>query len=347
MQSTTIAIDLAKTVFENAVADHRGKITRRERLGRSALHQFLANTPASEVVMEACGTAHYWGRKAQACGHIVRLLPAQYVRPYRRRNKTDRADCAAILQASRDAEIHAVAVKTVDQQAIQGLHRLRSGWQQTRVARINAVRGLLREMGVVVPLGVDQLMNRFAEWIEDEAVPPALRETLQIAHTEIRVLDSCIQDVERRLKELTRTDPAVQCLQQISGIGPLTSTALVASAGDPGHFENGRHLASWLGLTPREYSSGNRRTLGKISKRGDRYTRMLLIHGARSVLLRAGQLARAGKTLNGLQRWALALKDRVGHNKAAVGLANKLARIAWACWKDGTAFEPDQAVAAA
>ncbi|MCH9828666.1 MAG: IS110 family transposase [Gammaproteobacteria bacterium] len=326
MQSTTIAVDLAKNVIEVAIADSRGHIVRRDRLGRSAFAELLATAPGCCVVMEACGGAHFWGRRALAAGHTVRLLPAQYVRPYRRRNKTDRADCSAILQASRDAEIRPVAVKTVDQQAIQALHRLRSGWQQTRIARINAVRGLLRELG---------------------GGGAGRRYSLQIVGTEIRALETCIADVENRLATLTRHDPAVQCLQQISGVGLLTSTALVASAVDPQHFKNGRHLASWLGLTPRACSSGQRRTLGRISKRGDVYTRMLLIHGARSVLLRAGQLARGGKPLNGLQRWALDLKARVGHNKAAVGLANKLARIAWACWHDGTDFDPDQAVAVA
>lgn len=151
--------------------------------------------------------------------------------------------------------------------------------------------------------------------------------------------------MERQLEHLTRHDSAVQCLQQISGIGVLTSTALVASAVDAKNFKNGRHLASWLGLTPREHSSGERRNLGGISKRGDGYTRMVLIHGARSVLLRAGQRVRAGTALNGLQRWALRLKERVGQNKATVGLANKLARVAWACWRNGTVFDPDQAVA--
>jgi len=207
------------------------------------------------------------------------------------------------------------------------------------------VRGLLRELGIVVPVGAAELTRRFSEWLEDDAIPPSLIDSLRIVADEIRALETCIADVERRLAEATRHDPAVQSVRQISGIGLLGSTALVASAVDPRNFKNGRHLASWLGPTPREHSSGQRRVLGGISKRGDVYTRMLLIHGARSVLLRAAQLKRSGHPLNGLQRWALGLKDRAGHNKAAVGLANKLARIAWACWKDGTMFDPEQAVA--
>lgn len=346
MQSTTIAADLAKNVIEIAVADASGKIVRRDRLSRSGFAQFLATSPVATVVMEACGGSHFWARQAQAAGHRVRMLPAHYVRPYRRRNKTDRADCSALLEAHRNPEIHDVAVKSPEQQAIQGLHRLRSGWLQTRTARINTVRGLLRELGIAIPSGADQLVRHFAEWLENDAIPPALRSSLTIVGEEIRCLSECIAHAEQQLQALTRSDPAVQSLQQVSGIGLLTSTALVASAVDARNFKNGRHLASWLGLTPREHSSGERRNLGGMSKRGDVYTRMLLIHGARSVLLRAGQLKRADQPLNGLQRWALALRQRVGHNKATVGLANKLARIAWACWRHGVVFDPEQAVAA-
>jgi transposase len=343
MQSTTIAADLTKNVIEIAVANSSGRTIQRDRLSPAKFAEFLATHPATTVVMEACGGAHHWARKAQAAGHTVRMLPAHYVRPYRRRNKTDRADCAALLEAHRNPEIHEVAIKSPEQQAIQGLHRVRSTWLQTRTARINTVRGLLRELGVAIPVGADQLIRRYGEWIE--AAPTTLRASLTIIGEEIRFLTNAIADVERRLQQVTRRAPAVQTLQQISGIGLLTSTALVASAVDAGNFKNGRHLASWLGLTPREHSSAERRKLGGMSKRGDGYVRMLLIHGARSVLLRAGQLQRADKPLNGLQRWALNLRQRVGHNKATVGLANKLARIAWACWRHGVVFDPEQAVA--
>lgn len=343
MNTTTVAVDLAKDVFEIAVANGLGRTVERQRLSRAGFAKFLVNQPASSVVMEACGSAHYWARAAQGHGHQVRLLPAQYVRPYRRRNKTDRADCAALLEAVKNPEIRPVAVKSVDQQVIQGLHRLRSGWMATRTARINAARGLLRELGISVPKGAATALKRMPEVIDDEAVPPGLKLALQALLVEIRELEARIGGIEKQLAALTRHDPAVQRLQQISGIGLLTSTALVASAGTARHFKSGRHFASWLGLTPREFSSGNTRRLGHLSKRGDVYVRMLLTHGARSVLLRAGQLHRSGHPLNRLQRWALDLSARAGHNKATCALANKLARIAWATWYYERDFNPNHA----
>lgn len=290
MNATTVAVDLAKDVIEVAVADGGGRIVDRQRLGRSAFSRMLATYPKCRIVMEACGGAHYWSRLAQASGHQVRLLPAQYVRPYRRRNKTDRADCAALLEAAKNSEILPVAVKTVDQQVIQGLHRIRSQWMATRTARINGARGLLRELGIVMPKGALTALKRIPEALWDDSVPPMLRQALRELLAEIRQLDERIQMAEQQLAELTRHDPAIQRLQQISGIGLLSSTALSASAGDAKNFRSGRHLASWLGLTPKEHSSGNTRKLGRVSKRGDTYVRMLLTHGARAVLARAKQL---------------------------------------------------------
>ena len=332
MHATTVAVDLAKDVIELAVAGEGGRVERRERVSREAFSRFLVNQPASAVVMEACSGSHFWARRAQAEGHAVKLLPAQYVRPYRRRNKTDRADCSALLEAAKNPELLPVAVKTQAHQAIQGLHRLRSQWMATRTGRINTLRGLLREFGLTIPLGAVTALKRLPGCIDTAAVPDALRPMLQEALAEIHELERRIDEVEGQLKRLTQHDPDVQAVQTVSGIGLLTSTALVASAVDAKNFRSGRHLASWIGLTPREHSSGNTRRLGAMSKRGDVYLRMLFIHGARSVLLRAGQLERAGKPLNRLQRWALDLKARTNHNKAAVGLANKMARIAWATW---------------
>ena len=214
----------------------------------------------------------------------------------------------------------------------------------TRTARINTLRGLLREFGVILPVGAVAALKRMAEAIEDPAVPIWLRAGLHDLQSEIRGLEARIVEVERALGALAKASPAIERLRQVSGIGLLTATALYASAGDAQHFRSGRHLASWLGLTPREHSSGNVRRLGGISKRGDRYVRMLLTHGARAVLLRAGQMQRAGQKLNRLQRWALDLHGRVGHNKAACALANKLARIAWATWRYQRDFDPDHAV---
>ncbi|MGH8568895.1 MAG: IS110 family transposase [Gammaproteobacteria bacterium] len=340
-----MAVDLAKDVIEVAVAGLDGRVGRRERVSRVGFSKLLALQPASRIVMESCSGAHFWARKAQADGHAVTILPAQYVKAYRRRNKTDRADCLALLEAAKNPEIKPVAVKTQLHQAVQGLHRLRSRWMATRTGRINTLRGLLHEFGITMPRGAVTALKQLPGCIDRPEVPDALRPMLQEVFAEIRELGRRVDDVERALKRLTAHDPAVQRVQSVSGIGPLTSTALVASAVDAKNFRNGRHLASWIGLTPREYSSGSTRRLGAMSKRGDVYLRMLFIHGARSAMLVAGRLQREGKPLTRLQRWALELKARTNHNKAAVGLANKMARIAWAMWFYEREFDGNYAAA--
>jgi transposase len=347
MQSTLIAVDTAKQVFEVAEADAAGKVRRRLRLNRPQFSEYLATRAPARFVLEACGGAHHWARMMQGLGHEVRLLPVPYVCAYRRRNKTDRADCLAMLEAAKNPEIHPVPVKTPEHQAIQGLHRCRSAWMETRTARINTLRGLLRELGIVLPVGAASALRQIPEALEDEVLPGTLRSALQSLLDEIHDLEARIAAVEHQLEAISRQNPVIEHLRDIPGIGLLTATALYASANDAKHFRDGRHLASWLGLTPREHSSGTIRRLGGISKRGDRYVRMLLTHGARAVLLRAGQMQRAGQTLNALQRWALALKERTNHNKATCALANKLARIAWATWRHGTVFDPNQAASVA
>lgn len=330
--SMIIAVDLAKTVFEIAVADGRGTIIERHCLSRAQFQRFFHNRDHATVVMEACGTAHFWGRELKRLGFTVRLLPAQYVRPYRRRNKTDRADAAALLEAARCGEILDVPVKTEDQQAIQGLHRIRSQWMVARTARINALRGLLREQGVDLPAGANNAVKAAPRAIDDERIPYALRLALLDIVGEILSLEARIERIEAQLANHARDDASLQTLLAVPGIGLLSATALVAAIGSPANFRNGRHLAAWLGLTPKESSSGMRRKLGRISKRGDAYLRTLLTHGARAVLSRAKQLAHQGKPLSQLQTWALSLEQRAGHNKATCALANKLARIAWAVW---------------
>ena len=346
MEFTLIAVDTAKLVFEVAESE-RGKVVRRHRLSRSAFSKYVAERAQARFVMEACGGAHHWARMMERCGHEVRLLPVPYVKAYRRRNKTDRADCLAILEAARSTEILPVPVKTTQAQAIQGLHRLRSQWMSTRTSRINTLRGLLREFGVILPMGAISALKLMPEAIDDEAVPPIIRDGFQSMLGEIRELGQRIVEIEQQLGWVIKQTPDIERLRKISGIGLLTATALYASAGDAKHFRSGRHLASWLGLTPREHSSGNVRHLGSISKRGDRYVRMLLIHGARSVLARAKQMATAGQVLNRLQQWAADLECRIGHNKATCALANKLARVAWATWYHQRDFEPDHAASAA
>ena len=337
MNTTLIAVDLAKDVFELACANQASRIVDRKRLNRKQFHRFCSQHPPVTVVMEACGTAHYWARELDTMGHTVRLLPAQYVRAYRRRSKTDRNDAAALVEAARNPEILPVPVKTVEQQCIQTLHRCRSQWLATRTARINALRGLLRELGHPLPLGARAAITGARAC--REVVPTVLQPAIDALLDEIATLETRMADIEAALARHARDSEPVQQLLSVPGIGLLTATALAASAGSPGYFRNGRHLAGWLGLTPKEYSSGSRRLLGSISKRGDGYVRMLLIHGARAVLNRAKQLHRAGQSLSRLQQWVVRLEQRVGHNKAAVALANKLARIAWAVWLRSTPYQ--------
>ena len=341
METTTVAIDLAKDVFQIAISDGHGAITARRRLTRRQFAVFVESVgQATTVVMESCSTAHYWARRCQARGAAVRLLPPQYVRPYVRRDKTDRADTEALLEAHRCAALHAVPVKTVDQQMIQGLHRVRQQWQQTRTGRINLLRGLLREQGLAYPTGRagrSALAGALADI--DSGIPPLLRTTLVAVLDEVRQLTDDVQAIDRHLLQLARTLPAAQRLQQIPGVGVITATALIGSVPHIHAFRRGRNFASWLGLAPRESSSGSRRTVGRISKRGDTYLRTLLVHGARSALrVSELQVGRAPTHATRLQHWATRVATRGGRNRAAVALANKLARIIWAVWTHDADF---------
>jgi transposase len=326
MNATIVAVDLAKNIFEIAAADADWRIAQRSRLPRSKFFGFFMQLEPCQVVMEACGSAHYWARQISSLGHSVRLLPAHYVKAYVRRNKTDRADAAALLEAARCADIRQVPVKTVDAQQIQSLHRLRSQWMSTRQRYVNTLRGILREFGFAIPIGVNVAKDRIGTALADpeSEVPPALRATLAEMLQEIRFLE-----------------------QKILGIGALTSTALRAIVGDIQRFPSGRHFASWLGLTPNERSSAEKRRLGKISKQGDVYLRTLIVHGARSALLGAHRAERSGHPLDHLRRWALDCERQRGHNKATVALANRLARIVWATWTHERPFDGNWSTQAA
>ena len=335
MHATTVAIDLAKDVFEIVTATRTGVVSERRRLSRRQFHRFVERLSTDhQVVMEACGTAHYWGRRCQARGASVRLLPAHYVRPYVRRNKTDRTDAEALLEANRCGGIQSVPIKTPEQQTIQALHRVRTQWQRTRTARINAIRGLLREHGIVLPLGAQRIKGRVAAALEDAGpdIPPLLCAMIHWLLADLRFVEEQLSQIHHQLADLAQAHPVAVRLQQVPGVGPLTATALVGAVAHIHGFKRGRHFASWLGLTPRESSSGQRRSLGGISKHGDRYLRTLLAHGARA-LLRAAVRGRQGtRSLTPLHHWGLRLLERRGHNRAVMGVANKMARIIWAVW---------------
>jgi transposase len=336
MDATTVAVDLAKDVFEVAVTERPGQIVNRLRLTRRRFERYLQTlAPQTEVVMEACGTAHFWGRR---CGELQlrpTLLPVQYVRAYVRRNKSDRTDVAALLEARRCGELWPVPVKTVAHQVLQGLHRVRQQWHKTRTARINLLRGLLREQGVTVPGGASQIHRHVSSVLATlETQVPRLTTMIQELLGEIRQLEDRIDRLDAELAQVVTSDEVGARLQTVPGVGPITASALLGSVPHIHQFRRARQFASWLGLTPREAASGHRLWRGGISKRGDVYLRTLLMHGARSVLTQALTRARVGRyALTPIQRWAIALAARRGFNKATTALANRLARVIWAVWR--------------
>jgi transposase len=336
-EDTTIGVDLAKNVFEVAVSRKVGRVSSRRRLSRVKFLEHFQQQAPSTVVMEACGSAHHWARRLREMGHRVVLLPPHQVRPFVTRNKTDRCDARALLKAYRQDDIHAVPVKTVDMQGLAALHRLRSGWLDRRRALLNSLRGTLREFGIFIPIGARHVRPKVSELVmgRDPQIPSMLYPAFERALVELESLETSMKGVEKQLLAFARLDPRAQRLRTIPGIGPLTATAWVAFVGDSHRFQSGRHAASYLGLTPREHSSGERRTLGRISKQGNRYLRTLLVHGARSVLRYAcSQTEKSGP----LQAWARAVAERRGKNTAAVALANKIARLAWAVTREEKSY---------
>lgn len=341
MNATTAAVDLAKNVFQVVLADANARVLEQHRLTRAQFEHFFDNREVARVVMEACGSAHHWARIFTARGIEVMLLPAHYVRAYVRRSKTDAADALALLEAVRCADIVAVRVKSIEQQSLQALHRTRSLWMGTRTSRINALRGFCRELGLHVPVGARTGLEAMGRAVADDrsVIPLLLRPVMQQLLDEIRVLETRVAQLERQLAQLARESPACKLLISIPGVGLLTATAIVAAtSGSVAHFKSARHFASWFGLTPKESSSGGSRRLGRISKMGDKYLRMLLTHGARSVMRAATVAKLKGQELLGVRHWALMLQARSNHNKAACALANKMARICYAVLRDQTPF---------
>jgi len=340
MNNIHIAVDLAKNVFQIAECNASGKIISRKRLNRTQFQRYLAEPRENAIIiMEACGTAHHWGRIAQAAGHRVALLHAHYVKPYRRRNKTDRNDSEAILNAFRAEGLTPIPVKTIAQQQIQQLHRLREMWKSNRNQRINLLRGILREHGFDNAAKTDDFLRQCNEAM-DSAELKALAPQMHIVLAEIQHLSEWMATCEQQLHQLLHQDEIIDRIDAVSGVGLLTASAFVAAIGAPERFKSGRMVSAWLGMTPKEFSSGNRRKLGAISLAGNVYVRTLLIHGARSALLAAKRCAaRTPEKLTRLQQWAIQVCDRIGFNKATVALANKLARISWAVWKHARQFD--------
>lgn len=325
MTIATIGIDIGKSKFHVCALGERGHIKLRKAFSRSGLIRFLANTPPVRVSTEACAGAHFMGRKAETFGHEARLLPAQYVKAYTKSQKNNYADAEAIAEAATRPTMRSVPVKSVDRQTLQLLHRQRTGWVSERTALANRIRAMLLEFGVTIPKGIRQL-RRHLPWVledGDNGLPDRLRELIAELWADMNWLDERIERLTAELATLARQDPQMQLLLSIPGIGPIVATALVAGIGDACAFRKGRDLAAWLGLVPRQYSTGGQTRLLGIGKRGNRHLRMLLIHGARAVL----RVVRTRDEQDGLHRWVERITPRKHGNVVAVALANKLARV--------------------
>jgi transposase len=337
MNITTVGIDLAKNVLQIHGANERGKKVFNKQLRRKQVLVYFAQLPPCLIGLEACGSAHHWARQLQALGHIVKLMAPQFVKPYVKTNKNDAADAEAICEAVGRPNMRFVPIKNVDQQAVLSVHRARQGFVKARTAQGNQIRGLLLEYGIVLPQGLSHIVKRLPAILEDgeNDLPGVFRQLLQRLVDHLKELNHQVQELETQIQVWHQHNEASKRLAGIPGIGPITASALVASIGDASNFKNGRQLAAWLGLVPRQHSSGGKQTLQGISKRGDAYLRTLLIHGGRSVMRVA-----AGKT-NHTSRWLIQLMERRHKNVAAVALANKNARTVWALLTHQREYQPD------
>lgn len=336
MEVTTIGVDLAKSVFCVHGVDSHGKALLHRELTRAKMKHFFANLPTCVVGMEACGSAHYWGRELQALGHTVRLMAPQFVRPYRKNEKNDSNDAEAICEAVARPNMRFVPLKSVEQQAVLAIHAARALLVGSRTALANQMRGLLAEFGIVAATGIERLRRAMPGILEDaeNGLPVLARQVFADMAQQLRELDARIDEYDRRLGVLARQSEPARRLMSIQGVGQISATAIVASVGDAKVFANGRQFAAWLGLVPRQYSSGGKSRLGRITKRGNIYLRTLLIHGARAALRFS-----AGRT-DPRNLWVQALQERRGYNKAAVALAAKNARIVWAMLARGEPYRP-------
>jgi len=336
MKITTIGIDLAKALFQIHGVDEHGKVVLRTQLKRKDMAKYFANLEPCLIGMEACGSAHYWARKLEGYGHTIKLMAPQFVKPYVKTNKNDIADAEAICEAVSRPNMRYVSVKTVEQQAILSVHRARQGFVKARTAQSNQIRGLLSEFGIVIPQGIRSIMNQMPEILEDgeNGLPGMMRTLLERLMENLKEMNRQVEELEKQIVLWHRENEASRRLAEISGIGPITVSAIVATVGKAKEFKSGRQLAAWMGLVPRQHSSGGKQNLLGISKRGDTYLRTLLIHGARAVIRFAVNKAKP-------ESWLRKLMTRRNKNVAAVALANKNARIVWALLANNQTFHPD------
>ncbi|MHB8482027.1 MAG: IS110 family RNA-guided transposase [Nitrospiria bacterium] len=326
MKITTLGIDLAKSIFQLHGINQRGKVVLTRKVNRNKLLGVIGNIPSCLIGMEACASAHYWAREFEKLGHTVKLMSPKFVKPYVKTNKNDFRDAEAICEAVTRPTMRFVPVKSVEQEDIQALHRSRSLLIKNRTALINQIRGLLAEYGLVIPRSATKVRPMLIQILENqnERLTPFGRETFFDLYDQLVDLEKRIEKMHQRLEILFKKHPVCQKIAAIPGIGLLTATALLSAVSYPQAFKNGRHMSAWLGLVPRQYSSGGKEVLGKLSKRGNRYLRTLLIHGARAVV------SRSENKKDSLSIWTNNLKRKKGTNVAAVALANKNARVVWA-----------------
>ena len=330
MKITTIGLDLAKHVFQIHGVDALGSVVEKRRLRRSEVLVYFAKLPACLVGMEACATAHFWGRELRKLGHDVRLIPPQYVKPYVRRGKNDAADAAAICEAVSRPSMRYVPIKSDEQQSLLIIHRARDLLVRQRTQLINAIRGHLAEVGLIRAQGVANVVRLLDDMRKDAAIPEHARVIIELLAEQLSAINQQIDKIEERVVACHKANPVSQRLSTIPGIGPVIGTAIAATVADPAAFRSGREFAAWLGLTPTQKSSGGKQRLGRISRKGDQYIRRLLIIGAQTVLLRS-KAARANP-------WIQGLLARCARLKVAVALANKMAQIAWAVMAKGEPY---------
>jgi len=337
MNITTVGIDLAKNVFQVHAVDERGKVVLRKQLRRGQVAEFFVNLPPCLIGMEACASSHHWGRTLERFGHTVRLMAPQFVKPYVKTNKNDAADAEAICEAVGRPNMRFVPIKSIEQQAVLSVHRVRQGFVKARTAQANQIRSLLGGFGLVIPQGIRHIAQRVPALLEDASneLPLAFRQLIERLAEHLKDLDQQVREFERQIVAWHRSSDLSRELERIPGIGPLAATALVASIADARSFDNGRQVSAWLGLVPRQSSSGGKSTLLGISKRGNVYLRTLLIHGARSAILAAKRQSECKNV------WLTNLLNRRHANIAAVALANKNVRTVWALLAHGRKFQAD------
>ena len=338
MNLKRIGLDTSKAVFTLHGVDQDEKAVLRRNVRRAEMETFFAKLPPTHVALEACGGSHHWGRRLASFGHTVQLIPPQYVKPFVRRGKNDRNDAEAISEAAARPGMPSVPVRSAEQQADAIVLSARELLVRQRTQLVNAVRGHAAEFGIVAAKGTNQLPALLEVVAAGEAVPDAAKAMLAFLGAQVAQLDARILDLEHRMKQQHKANPVSQLLAEIPGIGPITALSLALTI-DPGRFQSGRHLAAWLGLTPKEHSTGGRQRLGGISRAGNERLRQLLVLGATAVI----RYAKPGsKTASA---WLLALLERKPRKLAAVALANKMARIVWAMMATGEAYRGSKKVA--